>query len=172
MGRIVVMNHVTLDGVMQGPGRSDEDPRGGFTQSGWGGRSGDANEIQQAMSRRMEAGGGLAGWLFGRTTYEDLLSYWNGPQAVSPEFGPMLSNAQNNLMLAMLRGGMLRGPSHAAMPFQPCMPGAAWGAGGLMQPPWGMGSPWGPWGPGMRCGPGPPCRCGTRPCRCRSQRAA
>jgi hypothetical protein len=25
MGRIVVMNHVTLDGVMQGPGRPDED---------------------------------------------------------------------------------------------------------------------------------------------------
>jgi hypothetical protein len=35
MGRIVVMNHVTLDGVMQGPGREGEDPRGGFTHSGW-----------------------------------------------------------------------------------------------------------------------------------------
>ena len=34
MGRIVVMNHVTLDGVMQGPSRADGDTRGGFAQGG------------------------------------------------------------------------------------------------------------------------------------------
>jgi hypothetical protein len=28
MGKVVVINHVTLDGVMQGPGRPDEDTRG------------------------------------------------------------------------------------------------------------------------------------------------
>ena len=78
MGRIVVMNHVTLDGVMQGPGRPDEDIRGEFTQGGWGRRStttGDA--AGQAMGERMAAGGGLAGWLFGRRTYEGLLATWN-----------------------------------------------------------------------------------------------
>ena len=92
MSRIVVMNHVTLDGVMQGPGRPDEDTRGGFSHSGWGHRSempGDA--VGKAMGARMAAGGGLAGWLFGRRTYEDLLSYWN-QQPDSP-FGPMLNNA-------------------------------------------------------------------------------
>jgi dihydrofolate reductase len=78
MGRIVVMNHVTLDGVMQGPGRPDEDTRGGFTHSGWASRSvtpGDATG--KAMGERMAAGGGLAGWLFGRRTYEDVLASWN-----------------------------------------------------------------------------------------------
>ena len=92
MGRIVVMNHVTLDGVMQGPGRPEEDTRGGFTRGGWGHRStmpGDA--AGKAMGERMAAGGGLAGWLFGRRTYEGLLSYWN-QQPDSP-FGPMLNNA-------------------------------------------------------------------------------
>jgi len=92
VSRIVVMNHVTLDGVMQGPGRPDEDTRGGFSQSGWGNLSempGDA--VGKAMGARMAAGGGLAGWLFGRRTYEDLLSYWN-QQPDSP-FGPMLNNA-------------------------------------------------------------------------------
>jgi dihydrofolate reductase len=92
MGRIVVMNHVTLDGVMQGPGRPEEDTRGGFTQGGWGRRStmpGDA--AGKAMGERMAAGGGLAGWLFGRRTYEGLLSYWN--QRPDSPFGPMLNNA-------------------------------------------------------------------------------
>ena len=78
MGRIVVMNHVTLDGVMQGPGRPDEDTRGGFTQGGWGSRSTSAGDAAgKAMGERMAAGGGLAGWLFGRRTYEGLLATWN-----------------------------------------------------------------------------------------------
>jgi dihydrofolate reductase len=73
------MNHVTLDGVMQGPGRAEEDTRGGFTQGGWGHRSATAGDAAgKAMGERMAAGGGLAGWLFGRRTYEELLSYWNG----------------------------------------------------------------------------------------------
>ena len=78
MGRIVVMNHVTLDGVMQGPGRADEDTRGGFTQGGWGHRSATPDDAaSQAMGDRMTAGGGLAGWLFGRRTYEEVLATWN-----------------------------------------------------------------------------------------------
>lgn len=78
MGRIVVMNHVTLDGVMQGPGRPDEDTRGGFAHGGWGRRSTTAGDAAgAAMGERMAAGGGLAGWLFGRWTYEQLLAHWN-----------------------------------------------------------------------------------------------
>ena len=79
MGRIVVMNHVTLDGVMQAPGRADEDTRGGFTCGGWGHRSVTPDDaVGKAMGERMAAGGGLAGWLFGRRTYEQLLASWNG----------------------------------------------------------------------------------------------
>jgi dihydrofolate reductase len=78
MGRIVVMNHLTLDGVMQGPGRPDEDTRGGFAEGGWARRSAAAGDTAgQAMGERMAAGGGLAGWLFGRRTYDDLLAHWN-----------------------------------------------------------------------------------------------
>ena len=35
MRKVVVIEHVTLDGVMQGPGRADEDDRGRFEHGGW-----------------------------------------------------------------------------------------------------------------------------------------
>ncbi|HWF16326.1 MAG TPA: dihydrofolate reductase family protein [Acidimicrobiales bacterium] len=92
MSKIVVMNHVTLDGVMQGPGRADEDTRDGFRHSGWGERTASPPDgaLQKAMGDSMVAGGGLTGWLFGRRTYCDLLDYWNR-QRDSP-FGPMLND--------------------------------------------------------------------------------
>lgn len=74
--RIVVMNHITLDGIMQSPGRADEDTRDGFVQGGWASPRSD-ELVGQAMGERMGAGGGLAGWLFGRRTYEELLGHWN-----------------------------------------------------------------------------------------------
>ncbi len=88
MGRIVVMNHVSLDGVMQAPARADEDTRGGFTLGGWA-LSDEA--AGQKMGERMAAGGGLSGWLFGRRTYEDVLGHWT-QQPDSP-FGAMLEAA-------------------------------------------------------------------------------
>ncbi|WP_218969272.1 hypothetical protein [Streptomyces sp. TLI_171] len=42
MRKINVTLSITLDGVVQGLGRPDEDPRGGFTHGGWGGRYQDA----------------------------------------------------------------------------------------------------------------------------------
>ena len=73
MSRVVVINHVTLDGVMQAPGRPDEDRRGGFELGGWSIPNND-DVIGAALGERMADSGGL---LLGRRTYEDLLSYWN-----------------------------------------------------------------------------------------------
>lgn len=35
MSKIVVVENLSLDGVMQAPGRADEDLRGGFQHGGW-----------------------------------------------------------------------------------------------------------------------------------------
>ena len=74
--KIVVMNNVTLDGVMQAPGRADEDTRGGFNYGGWATQNIEQPdpEIGAAMGVRMSQSDGL---LLGRRTYEDLLTTWN-----------------------------------------------------------------------------------------------
>ena len=78
---------------MQSPGRPDEDTRGGFPRGGRARLSAaPEDDAGKAMAARMAAGGGLAGWLFGRRTYEDLLTRWNADPD-SP-FGPMLNQAQ------------------------------------------------------------------------------
>jgi dihydrofolate reductase len=72
--RIVVINHVTFDGVMQGPGRPDEDTRDGFAHGGWA-SAGQDPAITDAIGERMAPPGG--GMLLGRRSYEDMLGAWN-----------------------------------------------------------------------------------------------
>jgi dihydrofolate reductase len=73
MGKVIVMNGLTLDGVMQAPGRPDEDTRDGFAYGGWGLQYYDEATVTK-MGERM---GGEHAWLFGRWTYEQLLAHWN-----------------------------------------------------------------------------------------------
>ena len=72
MPKIVVITSLTLDGVMQAPGRADEDTRDGFAHGGWAVPYGD-EVMAKAMGERMATGGTL---LFGRRTYEHLHGYW------------------------------------------------------------------------------------------------
>jgi len=87
MGIVIVMNWVTLDGVMQGPGRPDEDTRDGFERGGWAIPYGD-EAIVAKMGERM---GGDRAFLFGRLTYEQLLASWN---AQGGPFKDALNNAR------------------------------------------------------------------------------
>src|ERR1700722_4868003 len=73
MGKVVVINHGTLDGVMQAPGRPDEDTRDGFEAGGWA-IAGNDDAMGAKMGQLMGRG---CAWLFGRRTYEDLLASWN-----------------------------------------------------------------------------------------------
>jgi dihydrofolate reductase len=73
MGKVIVMNGLTLDGVMQAPGRPDEDTRDGFAHGGWGAAYFDEATVTK-MGERM---GEEHAWLFGRWTYEQLLAHWN-----------------------------------------------------------------------------------------------
>ena len=73
MGKLIVVNSVSLDGVMQAPGRSDEDTRDGFAHGGWAVPYSD-EVMGRAMGERMA--GNTGAMLLGRMTYEALYAFW------------------------------------------------------------------------------------------------
>ena len=88
MRKIVVTNNLTLDGVMQAPGRPDEDVRDGFDRGGWALRYNDP-VMGRVMGEGMAQAGGL---LLGRRTYEDFASVW--PNRTDNPFTEVLDNTQ------------------------------------------------------------------------------
>ena len=72
MRKVVVVEWMTLDGVVQAPGHPDEDRDGGFEQGGWHLPYFDDTSRAWVVQGYAEAGG----FLFGRRTYENLAAYW------------------------------------------------------------------------------------------------
>ena len=78
MGKVRVVDHVTLDGVMQAPAGRDEDTRDGFEQGGWAAARTDV-VMETKMAEDMARARAIAepgGLLFGRWTYEKFYSVW------------------------------------------------------------------------------------------------
>ena len=75
MGKLIVTEFMTLDGVAQSPGSPDEDRDGGFEYGGWQAPIGDrgSGAVVFEQARSMDA------LLLGRRTYEIFADYW--PQA-------------------------------------------------------------------------------------------
>jgi dihydrofolate reductase len=88
MSRVVVFMSLTLDGVMQAPGRPDEDPRGGFQHGGWATPYAD----QVAGSAAAEGMANMRALLFGRRTYEDFYGQW--PNRTDNPFTEVLNKTQ------------------------------------------------------------------------------
>src|SRR6202043_576968 len=79
VGKLIVTEFVTLDGVAQAPGGPDEDREGDFAHGGW-----------QAPLADQESGGvifeqarSMDALLLGRRTYEIFANYWpSAPQEI------------------------------------------------------------------------------------------
>jgi dihydrofolate reductase len=72
MSRVIAFTSLTLDGVMQAPGRPDEDVRGGFRHGGWAPPYSDpvmASVAAEGMAKD-------SALLLGRRTYEDFAAFW------------------------------------------------------------------------------------------------
>jgi dihydrofolate reductase len=78
---------MSMDGVIQAPGRPDEDTRDGFDRGGWAVPYND-DVMAQRMGEGMASSGAM---LFGRRTYEDFYGYW--PQQTDNPFTPYLNQA-------------------------------------------------------------------------------
>lgn len=72
MGKLIVTEFVTLDGVAQAPGGPDEDRDGGFAHGGWQApfRDEGAGNVVFEQAKSMDA------LLLGRKTYEIFANYW------------------------------------------------------------------------------------------------
>lgn len=80
--KVVACVNVSLDGVMQAPGRADEDRRNGFPHGGWA-------ASYAAMAHVGEVFGAADALLLGRRTYEDFYSVW--PKRTDSPFTPWLN---------------------------------------------------------------------------------
>jgi dihydrofolate reductase len=88
MSKVVVFESLTLDGVMQAPGRPDEDRRGGFEHGGW------AQPYADPVMGSVAAEGipNTEALLFGRRTYEDFHAFW--PNQTDDPFTEVLDNTR------------------------------------------------------------------------------
>lgn len=85
MSKILAFVNLTLDGVMQAPGRHDEDMRGDFKYGGWA-------APYQAMASAGEAMANAGALLLGRRTYEDFYAVW--PKRTGSPYSTYMDNVQ------------------------------------------------------------------------------
>lgn len=72
MRKIIVLEHITMDGVIQAPGGPEEDPSGGFVYGGWAGSYAD-EVVGKALRKQMNKPFDL---LLGRKTFDIWEQYW------------------------------------------------------------------------------------------------
>jgi len=82
MRKVLVLEHISLDGVIQAPGGPDEDTSGGFVYGGWIAEYSDAM-LGTALRKQMNLPFDL---LLGRKTYDIWAPYW-------PQHGEIWPNA-------------------------------------------------------------------------------
>ena len=72
MRRIRIIEHISLDGVIQAPGGPEEDPSSGFAHGGWSAPHADPEGGKAIMA----AQGDTFDLLLGRRTYDIFSGYW------------------------------------------------------------------------------------------------
>src|SRR5262245_32150045 len=87
MRDILVVEYISLDGVIQAPGHAGEDPEGGFEHGGWTGPF--MHEHGRYLSESFQSAGAF---LLGRLTYEIFAAYWPSVTDENDEIARALNN--------------------------------------------------------------------------------
>jgi len=95
MRRIVAFAHLSLDGVMQGPGGDKEDTGGGFDRGGWIWQFAD-DKARRPLSM-LGSSAQPNDLLLGRRTYDIFAGYWPHAPADSP-FGAAFNKANKYVL--------------------------------------------------------------------------
>ena len=94
MRKVVVLEHLSLDGVIQAPGGPDEDTSGGFKYGGWIAPYSD-EILGTALRRQMSLPFDL---LLGRKTFEIWAPYWPHHADIWPRANAATKYVASNTM--------------------------------------------------------------------------
>ena len=134
MRKIIVLEHISLDGVIQAPGGPDEDTSGGFAFGGWISPYSDPI-LGTLLRRQMNLPFDL---LLGRKTYEIWAPYWPYHGDAWPGVNPATKYVASNTMTSgewqpsVFLNGDIAGKV-AQIKQQPGPDLNVWGSGNLLQ---------------------------------------
>ncbi|MFI2734117.1 dihydrofolate reductase family protein [Streptomyces sp. NPDC018711] len=95
--RIVISEFISLDGVVQAPGGTEEDTDGGFAHGGWTHRFFDPEIVGGAFA---EAAGKAEALLFGRRTWQTMAAAW--PERAGDPFADRMNALPKYVVSATL----------------------------------------------------------------------
>lgn len=96
--RIVIMEFISLDGVVQAPGGPDEDTDGGFAHGGWSGPFFDPEVMGGAYADALTKTEAL---LFGRSTWQTMGAAW--PERAGDPFADQMNAIPKYVVSATLQ---------------------------------------------------------------------
>lgn len=91
MRKIIAFAHLSLDGVMQGPGGAEEDRSDGFDRGGWTWQFSDS-KAKASIIDLVGSSANPKSLLLGRKTYDNFASFWPHAPADNP-FGSAFNKA-------------------------------------------------------------------------------
>src|SRR5262245_16926298 len=134
MRKVMVLEHISLDGVIRAPGGPEEDTSGGFAYGGWTASYSD-EILGTLVSRQMNLPFDL---LLGRKTFEIWESYWPHHADAWPGVNPATKYVASNTMTSsewqpsvFLNGAIAEKVAKIKQQSGPDL--HVWGSGNLLQ---------------------------------------